>query len=367
MRIKSPGLRFGLDRYSGLYLAALFILVFGIWTPHLFLSAATLHIVADEQTTTVMLGIAVLIPLVSGTFDLSVGSVVNLSAIEAAWLQSAHQWNMFAAIGVAVGSALLIGVINGFLVVKAGVNSFIATLGTATIVTAIQEILTGNSQPLAPTSSAWSNIAILPLGGFQIVVVYALVLALLCWWFLDHTPPGRYLYAIGANREASRLAGVLVDRWIWLSLIFSALISGVAGIFYSAANGPSLTFGASLLLPAFAAAFLGSTQLRPGRFNIWGTVIAVYVLAIGVKGLQLITGQQWLNDMFNGVTLVGAVSFAVWRQRQASAGDLDADTAADTLTVPAPSQAAADPASGTQPPSADLGNAAKAASLDPRE
>jgi ribose transport system permease protein len=367
MMIKSPGLRLGLDRYSGLYLAALFILVYGIWTPQLFLSLATLHIVADEQTTTVMLGIAVLIPLVSGTFDLSVGSVVNLSAIEAAWLQSAHMWSIGAAIAVGVGSALLVGIINGFLVVKAGVNSFIATLGMATVVTAIQEIITGNSQPLAPTSTAWGNIALLPIGGFQIAVVYALVLALLCWWFLDHTPPGRYLYAIGANREASRLAGVRVDRWIWLSLIFSALISGVAGIFYSAANGPSLTFGASLLLPAFAAAFLGSTQLRPGRFNIWGTVIAVYVLAIGVKGLQLITGQQWLNDMFNGVTLIGAVSFAVWRQRRATTGDRDADPPPETLAAPSPAGAAQDPARDDGPLDADRGGAAAAASLDQHE
>jgi ribose transport system permease protein len=337
MKTKTPRLRLGLDRYSGLYLAGLFILVFGLWTPHLFLSLATLHIVADQQAVTVMLGIAVLIPLVSGTFDLSVGSVVNLSAIEAAWLQSAHEWSIGAAIAVAVGSALLVGFVNGFLVVKAGVNSFIATLGIGTVVTAVQEIITGNSQPLAPVSTAWSNIAVLQVGGFQIVVLYALILALLSWWFLDHTPPGRYLYAIGANREASRLAGVRVDRWVWLSLILSALISGVAGVFYSAANGPSLTFGASLLLPAFAAAFLGSTQLRPGRFNIWGTVIAVYVLAIGVKGLQLVTGQQWLNDMFNGVTLVGAVSFAVWRQRRATSGGLEADTTPETLAAPDPS------------------------------
>jgi ribose transport system permease protein len=146
---------------------------------------------------------------------------------------------------------------------------------------------------------------------------------------------------------------VRVDRWIWLSLIFSALISGAAGIFYSAANGPSLTFGASLLLPAFAAAFLGSTQLRPGRFNIWGTVTAVYVLAIGVKGLQLITGQQWLNDMFNGVTLIAAVTFAVWRQRRATAGDRDAGPAPETRAAPSPAGAAPDPERDDRPLDAD--------------
>jgi ribose transport system permease protein len=72
-----------------------------------------------------------------------------------------------------------------------------------------------------------------------------------------------------------------------------------------------------MLLPTFAAAFLGSTQFKPGRFNVWGTMVAVYVLATGVKGLQLVTGVQWLNDMFNGVALIAAVGFAVWRQRAA--------------------------------------------------
>lgn len=93
---------------------------------------------------------------------------------------------------------------------------------------------------------------------------------------------------------------------------------GIAGIFYASLNGPSLTFEPAMLLPAFAAAFLGSTQLTPGRFNVWGTLIAVYVLAIGVKGLQLVTGVQWANNMFNGVALIVAVAFAVWRQQQKS-------------------------------------------------
>jgi ribose transport system permease protein len=91
-------------------------------------------------------------------------------------------------------------------------------------------------------------------------------------------------------------------------------ISGVAGVLYSSQNGPSLTFGSALLLPAFAAAFLGSTQLFPGRFNVWGLFIAVFVLATGVQGLQFVTGVQWLSDMFNGIALLAAVGFAASRQ-----------------------------------------------------
>jgi ribose transport system permease protein len=101
-----------------------------------------------------------------------------------------------------------------------------------------------------------------------------------------------------------------VDKWTWISLIISASLCGVAGVLYCSLSGPSLTFGAALLLPAYAAAFLGSTQIKPGRFNIWGTIIAVYVLALGIQGLQYVTGVQWLGEMFDGIALIVAVSFA---------------------------------------------------------
>jgi ribose transport system permease protein len=314
-------LNLGFDRFSGLYLWALFIVVFGIWTPDLFLSADTARSVASSQAIVAMLGIALLIPLAAGCYDLSIGATVNLSAILAAWLQTNQGWGIGESIAVAVASGTLIGALNGFIVVRLHVSSFIATLGMATIIGAVQTIVTNQSQPLPPTTSTWLNLTQYKVvGGVQIVVLYLLVLALLVWWVLEHTPAGRYIHATGGNPEAARLSGVQVGQWQWLSLIGSGTIAAVAGVFYSSLSGPSLTFGAALLLPAFAAAFLGSTQLQPGRFNVWGTLIAVYVLATGVRGLQFVTGVQWLNDMFNGVALVTAVAFAVWRQRSKAAG-----------------------------------------------
>lgn len=315
MNVISRRLNLGTDRFSGLYLLVLFIVIFGLWEPDLFLTSATMHSVASTYAITAMLGIAALVPLAANTFDLSLGATINLSAIMAASLQSAHEWGPVPSIAVAIAVSVVIGVFNGFLVVKLHVSSFIATLGTGVIITAMQTIFTGSSQPLPPSSSVWSNLTQLQVGGFQIVFIYLFIIALLFWWVLDHTPTGRYLYAVGGNAEAARLSGIRVDKWVWLSLITSATVSGIAGVFYSSLSGPSLTFGSALLLPAFAAAFLGSTQFKPGRFNVWGTVLAVYVLGIGVKGLQLHTGAQWLNDMFNGVALITAVAFAIWRQR----------------------------------------------------
>jgi ribose transport system permease protein len=311
-------LNIGLDRFSGLYLWALFIVVFGVWTPRLFLTMATVHAVASEQAVVGMVALAVLIPLAAGQYDLSVGATANLTGITAVVLQDSYHFPAAVAVLVALGTGLLVGITNTAVVVGLGVSSFIATLGMGTILAAIEVIVSSNSQPPPPPSLGWSRFTQLSVGGFQIIVVYLLALALLLWWLLEHTPAGRYLYAIGGNADAARLSGVRVGRWTGASLILSAGIAGLAGVFFVSQSGPSLSFGATLLLPAFAAAFLGSTQLKPGKFNVWGTLIAIYVLATGVQGLQLVSGAQWLNDMFDGVALILAVALAIRRTPVAS-------------------------------------------------
>lgn len=308
-------INFGFDRFSLLYVWALFIVVFGFWVPDLFLTSGTVHSIAASQAIIGMLALAVLMPLACGQFDLSVGATINLSAVTVAVLQTGHGWGMWSSIGVAVLAGLLVGAVNAFLIVVMEISSFITTLATMTIVGAVQAIVANGAQPLPPTGKGWTDLAQREVFGFQIVFFYFLALALIIWWLLSCTPAGRYIYAIGGNAEASRLTGVRVGKWTGLTFILAGGISGLAGVLYCSLNGPSLVFGAGLLLPAYAAAFLGMTQLTPGRHNVWGTVIAVYVLATGVRGLQLVTTVQWLNDMFNGVALVLAVGFAVWRQK----------------------------------------------------
>jgi ribose transport system permease protein len=305
----------GLDRFSGLYLGALFVLVFGLWKPDLFLTMATLHSVASSQAIVALLGLAVLVPLAAGAYDLSVGAVANLATILVASLQTTHHWGMWPSIAMTLVCSAAIGVVTGFIVVVLKVNSFIATLAAATILSAVQSIVSAQTQPLPPVSTAWTELAQRQVLGFQIVFVYLIVIALVLWWLLALTPVGRYMHATGGNTEAARLTGVRTGKWTWIALVISATVSGVAGVLYCSIAGPSLTYGPGLLLPAFAAVFLGSTQFRPGRFNVWGTVLAVYVLAIGVKGLSFVTSVQWLSDMFNGVALAAAVAFAGWRQR----------------------------------------------------
>jgi ribose transport system permease protein len=310
----------GLDRFSGVYLWIFFIVIFTIWSPQIFPTMSTVHSIASQQAIGGMLAIAVLIPLACGCFDLSVGATANLTGISATLLQENRHWGVWPAILASVAIGVVIGAINGFIVVKLRVSSFIATLGAGSILAAVLVIITNSAQPQPATSKAWTDLTQVSVGGFQIVVLYLLILALLAWWFLEFTPAGRYIHATGSNAEAARLSGVRVNKWSWVTLIISGSIAGIAGVLYTSQTGPALSFGPGLLLPAFAAAFLGSTQLRPGRFNVWGTLIAIFVLATGVEGLEIVSGQQWLNDMFNGVALILAVALAVSRERSLAGG-----------------------------------------------
>lgn len=332
-------LKLGPQTCSGLYLWAIFIITFGIWKPDLFLTSATAHSIASSQAIAAMLALALLIPLVAGVYDLSIGAVINFSTVLVVVMQTKHGQGMWTSIIATIAACAAIGAISGFIVVKLKVNSFVATLGMATVTGAFQLIISDQTQPLPPDSTTWANLTQTKILGFQSVVVYLIVIAVIVWWVLDHTPVGRYLYAIGGSVEAARLTGVAVGRWTWLSLIGSSTIAGIAGVLYASLSGPSLTYGQSLLLPAFAAVFLGSTQFTPGRANVWGTLLAVYVLATGVQGLQFVTGVLWLNDMFNGVALIAAVSFAVWRQTARSAR-----RAGGTEARPAEPEAALEPA-----------------------
>lgn len=303
----------GLDRFSAAYLWALFIVIFGFWRPGIFLTMDTAHTIASQYAVVGIVAIGLLVGMACGQFDLSVGATANLTAIIAIELQVKDGLPVGVAIASAVAIGALVGVINGFVVVKLHVNSFIATLGMGSILTAVQTIATNSELPAQPTSSFWGKITQTSIFGFQAIIIYLIVISLIVWWMLGSTPMGRYIHATGNNAEAARLAGVPVNRLSWISLILSSTIAGVGGILYVSLTGPSVSFGPTLLLPGFAAVFLGSTQIHVGKFNVLGTLLAIFSLATGVQGLQLVSGAAWLNDMFNGVAVIIAVAIAARR------------------------------------------------------
>lgn len=300
---------------SGLYLLAAMVVVFGLWIPDTFLTTATLKSLIVEQSIPAIVAIGLLIPLASGSFDLSIGQVIGVGTIVSAALMGTHDMAPLAAVAIVLGVGLAIGILNGLLVVYVGIDSFIATLAMGSVLGALV-LAISDGQVIPGIPGGYSAIADGELLGLPLPFYYLMAAAVAVWFWLEHTPSGRRLYATGGNREAARLAGVRTDRIRFGAFIAVALFGSVGGLLLTAQLGSgSPTSGPSLLLAIYAAAFLGATQLKPGRMNVWGTVLAVFVLAVGVKGLQLVGGELWIADLFNGLALILAIGIPLLRQR----------------------------------------------------
>ena len=224
----------------------------------------------------------------------------------------------------AMALTLLVGAVVGLCVgvriVKAHIDSFIATLGISSILIAAISWVS-NSQQILGLPSTFQTIGTKALFGLTLPVYIMLGVGVIVWYVLERTPLGRRIYATGGNIQAARLAGVRVSAVIFGTLAITGLVAALAGTLESASLGSAdPTLGPAYMLPAFSAAFLGSTQFRGGRFNVWGTIVAVFVLATGVKGLQLAGAPIWLPDLFNGVALLIAVGLARYERTARRAG-----------------------------------------------
>jgi ribose transport system permease protein len=303
---------------GAVYVWLLIILIFGIWVPNTFLTHTTFNQVLNNNAVTGLMALCVVIPLAARVFDLSIAFTMTLSGVTVAHFVAHTGVGVVPAVALALGAALAIGVINGVVVVGLGVDSFIGTLATGSLIKAFITMVT-NDQSITGVKllqTPFSSIAQTDIAGLTLPVLYLLLIAGAIWFVLEHTATGRRLYATGFNPDAARLQNVTTDRLRFLSLVTSALLAGVAGIVFTSAIGSgSPTAGDPYLLAAYAAAFLGATQLRGGRFNAWGTVIAVLLLGTGTTGLALASTPQWSTSVFTGLVLIVALAVTSGRVR----------------------------------------------------
>ncbi|MND58356.1 Ribose transport system permease protein RbsC [compost metagenome] len=144
-----------------------------------------------------------------------------------------------------------------------------------------------------------------------------LIVAVVLWLITEHTPLGRCMYAVGGNPAAARLNGISVNRFTIGAFIASSVLTGFSGVLIAAEQGVGqASVGMDYLLPALVGAFLGSTTIRPGRVNVWGTVVGIAILAIGIAGIQQFGGEFWVEPLFNGATLLLSITLAGYAQRR---------------------------------------------------
>lgn len=320
-----PGLTSSLRRWvsfnniGALYVWALIIVVFWYLEPVTFGTADTARIVLNEGAVTGLVALSLIVPMSAGVFDLSIGGSLGVASIVTAKLIADTSASPAAAITVALLVALGIGLINAVVVVGFKIDSFIGTLATSSLLGALVLMVSDNKSIASERLLGdFTQIARAKVWGVTAPVFYLFVVALILWFLLEHTATGRSLYAIGFGRETARLSGIKTERLRFMSLLVSAFVSGMAGVVLTAritVGSPSI--GPPFLLPAFAAAFVGATQLRGGRFNVWGTLVAVYLIVTGNTGLSLAGAPLWAPQVFVGVTLIVAIGLTGIRRRVA--------------------------------------------------
>lgn len=296
------------------------ILLFSILLPTTFPTMLNVRAILSDKAIIALLSLAAMIPMVAGRIDLTVGYGIVLWHILAISLQTLYGFPWPVAVAIVLVLGVVIGALNGLLVEVARIDSFIATLGTGTILYALALWHTGGRQMVGALPDAFYAINGTFVFGLPITAIYVLVITVVLWVALEYTPIGRYLYAIGANQRAAELNGIPTRKFVIGAFVTSGLMTALAGVLLaSKLRIGQASVGLEFLLPALVGAFLGSTTIKPGRVNVWGTIVGVMILAVGISGIQQFGGSFWVEPLFNGATLLIAIGIAGYAQRKKGA------------------------------------------------
>ena len=310
--LRNPRVKTFFAKYGLFVVFAIVVIVFKALKPDVFLTADNLRrtiLSPTGFTPLLILAIGLTFVLVMGDFDLSFGQMVGLAGGAAVALMVNFDAGWAVAILVVFLIALAVGTTNGFLVAYLGASSFIITLATASILLGLETLWTENQSIIGVEDAFYlaldeTNV----IWQLRLPFFFSLVIGVIAWLILDKTELGRYMYAIGGNREAARLAGIPVARLRTLGFIIVALCAAFVGILLTAnLGGTRIDLGTGFLLDAYAAVFLGAAVFRPGQFNIPGTIVGALFLRVVEVGLLVLQIENaWIN-IAKGVILVFGV------------------------------------------------------------
>jgi ribose transport system permease protein len=306
--------------YGLLILTVVLIVLFSILLPDTFPTLLNLRAILADKAIIALLSLGVMIPMAAGRIDLTVGYGIVLWHILAISLQTmlGLPWPLATLIVLLLG--VFTGFLNGLLVEIARIDSFIATLGTGTALYALALWHTGGRQVVGQLPEGFYAISSTFLYGLPITAYYVFALTLVLWLVFEYTPIGRYLYAIGANQRAAQLNGIPTRKFVIGAFMCSGFLTALTGVILAAKlRIGQASIGLEFLLPALVGAFLGSTTIKPGRVNVWGTIVGVAILGVGIAGIQQFGGSFWVEPMFNSVTLLVAIGIAGYAQRKKGA------------------------------------------------
>jgi ribose transport system permease protein len=281
-----------------------------------FLTKENLLNICDEWSSTGIIAVAATLVLIAGGFDLSVAAVFSISGIVAAKLAS----SMGVAPALLIGalSGLLIGALNGVIVVGVKVNSIIVTLAMGFIIDGLSTQLTGGNL-ITVTNPSFSSLGTGTFLGASIPTWCFVGTALILGFVLHATVYGRYLYAVGDNVDAAKLAGVRTGRTVWIAYALCGLAAGFAGVIIASQQATGQAQSApDLVFNVIAAVVVGGTSILGGAGAVWRTVVGVGLLALIGNGATLLNLSQTWFEIISGVIILGASALDVLGRRQGS-------------------------------------------------
>ncbi|HWR11694.1 MAG TPA: ABC transporter permease [Rectinemataceae bacterium] len=296
-------------------LISFFVLSLGIslLTPN-FLSSRNLLNILRQSTIVGIMAIGTTFVIIGGGFDISVGSVLALSAALALGLQGSMHWALAAAIAILAGT--LIGLLNGILAAKIHIVPMIATLGTSTIVRGLVYLYTGG-YPINGQQPAFEVIGSGYLWGIPVPVIIMIALVVIFQFILSKTQLGRYCCAVGGNKEATRLAGVSVDFYHIMTFVVGGLMAGISGVVYaSRLSSATPLAGQNYDMDAIAAVVIGGTSVSGGEGTVLGAMIGVLLLTVVTNAFNLLGVPVFIQYVIKGLIILVVVGFDSYSKKR---------------------------------------------------
>ncbi len=321
------GFSFGtfMQRYFIFLIWLFFIILYSILLPRSFPTWLNVTTMLSSKAVMLVLALSLMIPMIAGDYDMSVGALMTFSAMMTAVMNVWWGVPIWIAVLLTIVIAAVVGAVNGFLCAVMELDPFVITMGMQTllagVVLLISDAMTITGLDVGLKNAVYSGRFL----GISYVFYYALILAVILFYYLTFTAAGRKILIVGSSRNVARLSGINVKKVRFLCFVASGGLAGVAGVLYAGMLGAAdPTSGLSYLMPSFAAVFLSTTMIVPGQFNPWGCVVAVYFLVTGTTGLSLMGISAAVQNVFYGAALIVAVACSVLVKRSQNRSELKA-------------------------------------------
>lgn len=296
-----------LKSYGTIFAGIIITIIFSILRPGSFATLGNLVNISRQISLLVIIGIGATLVMSIDEFDLSVGAIASLGGVLAARL-AVNGVNIVLSFLIPMGIAFLIGFVNGWIVTRFKVLSFIITLAMSTIIGGFTFWFTGGATIFENIPRVFKYVGSKNIVGIPMLTIIMLLVTLLFWFIMRHTSFGRKLYAIGGNEVASQVSGINVKKYKILTFALCSMLAALTGILMSSRLGSAHpNAGDGLFLQSYAAVFLGRTIFKEGVPNIWGTFVGAAILGILANGLTILQVPTFMQDLLTGFIIIAAV------------------------------------------------------------